>query len=69
MDRSGGWRAGCGKPETEVRVEVRSMKCLKGRGKCCWVTRGGQSGVRGRKLSVERREWEGCGEGLSSSKY
>ena len=50
-------------------MEVRSMKCLKGRGKCCWVTRGGQSGVRGRKLSVERREWEGCGEGLSSSKY
>lgn len=29
----------------EVRVEVRNRKCLKGRGKCCRVTRRGESGA------------------------
>ena len=54
MGRTEGWRAECGKPEREVRMEVRSRKCLQGRGKCCWVTRGSESGVLGQRLSVDR---------------
>lgn len=61
-----GEQGGCGKPEMEVRVKVRSRKwCLQGRGKCCGVTRVGESGVP-RPSSVDRREGEGWTEGLSS---
>lgn len=35
-------------------MEVRSRKCLKGRGKCRRVTRGSESGVLGHRLSVDR---------------
>lgn len=61
-----GEQGGCGKPEMEVRVKVRSRKwCLQGRGKCRGVTRVGESGVP-HPSSVDRREGEGWTEGLSS---
>lgn len=33
---------------------MRSRKCLKGRGKCRWVTGGSESGVLGHRLRVDR---------------
>lgn len=45
-------------------MEVRSRKCLKGRGKCRGVTRGSESGVLGHRLSVDRGR-----EGAPSPKY